>query len=302
MSWLRFLPVPLMLAAALVLVGAYALPFSPAAQSDGAPPLDASAPDPAAGRVLDQAIDRLAPERVGWLENQIWQRTDVQGLAYEAEGRYLAGPGHRLHLHLKTRLGGGEGELRVVCDGRTLCEYRRVGPALGWATERRLDFQQVLREVRAMPRAADVEAEFLQGQSFGGAPALLRSVRQRLTWVRSETVRRDGREFLKLSGVWKEPPGGAWPDGLPRSCRLYLDTQTLWPHRVEWWGRNPPHDGEVLLMQTEYRNPVLNRAPPAEQWEREFTHPVNPDITPDMTGVVVAQLQQRAQQLAAGGK
>ena len=54
-------------------------------------------------------------------------------------------------------------------------------------------------------------------------------------------------------------------------ARLYLDPKTLWPHRLEWWGADPPRPGDVLLMQTEFRDPLLNRPPPPDRLMRELT-------------------------------
>jgi hypothetical protein len=116
---------------------------------------------------------------------------------------------------------------------------------------------------------------------MGGAFDLLQTMRSRLEWSRMETVRREGRAFIKLTGTWSSesaealaPTGGSWPDGLPQQCRLYLDAETLWPHRVEWWGPDVPRSADVLLVQMEFRDPVLNQPLSAEGCAREFGLPV----------------------------
>jgi hypothetical protein len=114
----------------------------------------------------------------------------------------------------------------------------------------------------------------MQGQSFGGPLELLKGLRQRLTWVRSERVRREGKDYFKLAGVCEGGlTGRDWLEELPRCCRLYLDAQTLWPHRVEWWGAEAPRSGGVLLFQAEFRDPVINQPLWPEQCQREFTCP-----------------------------
>jgi hypothetical protein len=51
---------------------------------------------------------------------------------------------------------------------------------------------------------------------------------------------------------------------------LYLDAQTLWPLRVEWWGAERPTHVSKLLLQTEYRAPVLNQPLSDERCAAEF--------------------------------
>src|SRR5438067_1872531 len=79
------------------------------------PPLDpATPPDPDAVAALDEALAFLGPAQTAWLEMTLWQQVEAQGLSYQAQGRYLSGPGHRLRVELKTYVGATEGELRIV--------------------------------------------------------------------------------------------------------------------------------------------------------------------------------------------
>ena len=45
------------------------------------------------------------------------------------------------------------------------------------------------------------------------------------------------------------PDGRLWPQGVARQCRVYLDPETYWPCRLEWWGPDAPRHGEVALLQ-----------------------------------------------------
>jgi hypothetical protein len=130
----------------------------------------------------------------------------------------------------------------------------------------------------------------------------LPALRQRLNWVRKETVRRGGKVFVKLTGTWTPaeaaalcPAGQPWPAGLPRQCKLYLDADTLWPHRVEWWGPDPPRPGEALLAQAEYRDPILNQPPGPDRTAHDFTVELPPDGVTDVTDETVARWRTRAQ-------
>jgi hypothetical protein len=101
-----------------------------------------------------------------------------------------------------------------------------------------------------------------------------------MVWTEKEEVRRQDRNLIKLTGVLTltsaealAPAKEKWPDGLPRAARLYLDPKTLWPHRMEWWGPDPPRKGDVLLMQIEFRDPALNQPMSAERCAGEFAGP-----------------------------
>jgi hypothetical protein len=95
------------------------------------------------------------------------------------------------------------------------------------------------------------------------------------------------------------PANQSWTAGLPRQCHLYLDAQTLWPGRVEWWGPAAPGGGEVLVAQVEFRNPVVNRPLTAEVCARLFAFEPGDAAVKDETVSVTADLASRVQQLAA---
>ena len=116
-------------------------------------------------------------------------------------------------------------------------------------------------------------------------------------------VRRDSRAFIKLTGSWSDevmrtlvPADERWPDGLPRQCRLYLEAPTLWPHRVEWWGPLRANAGDALLLQMEFRDPIINQPLSAERCAREFGFPVALNQAVTQTPEVV----ERARLLLAG--
>src|SRR4051812_19363620 len=79
-------------------MGALARPPSPRAQPvpPAGPFLDTlslpTTPDPAAEGLLVQALERLTPPRIRWLETTLWLRVRLPGLGYEAHGRHLTGP------------------------------------------------------------------------------------------------------------------------------------------------------------------------------------------------------------------
>jgi hypothetical protein len=279
-------------------------------------------PDAEANQTLDAAVSRLAPPGPpgggpSWLEMNLWQQVTIRGLAGEVEGRYQSGPNRCFRLELATRQGGTEGRLRVLSDGKFLWQATRIG-GQGWAKAGKVDLARVRDELANQQPAASPWDDYLQSQAGGGPLTLLANLRRQLTWVRKEMVMRQGLLLAKLTGTWAPaalaemglsgkgaagrlpsaagptaPARGTedWPAGQPRQCRLYLDGNTLWPYRVEWWGPDPPRPSEALLMEMELREPILNRALSPEQCARAFTWE-DGDV-PDATGEALDQLRER---------
>jgi hypothetical protein len=306
MSFLRFPLFAVPLGTILLVAGARTWPFSSADPAPASPPLAAiTHADPEATCLLDGALAALDPGRIVWLEATLWQRVNVQGIAYEATGRYLTGPGQRVRLELKTRTTTGEGGVQIVSDGVSLWQaHRFVGDK--WNRVTRVDMKAILATLAEPGMLPKLRDEFLQDHSFTGILPLLQGLRQQMIWGPRETVRRGEREFIKLTGCWLPelargfaPPGEPWPAGVPRQCRLYLDPRTLWPHRVEWWGPDPPRAGDVALVQMEFRSPVLNRPLTVERCAAEFTFDTRAVGVVDKTREVADRLKARAQELAA---
>jgi hypothetical protein len=327
MSQNRSLLLPLLGCVALLLAGSLGLPSflpfpvrgednstgpaPPALPAQPPPVLDPTTarPDPAANRLLDHALSRPTPT---WLETELWQQVTVQGFVSEVEGRYLSGPNRRFRLDLATYHGGTEGRLRILSNGQYLWQATRIGGG-GWIRASKVDLAEVGDEVPGQALTG-----YLHSQAGGGPAALLAHLRKRLTWVRGEMVMRQGVLLAKLTGTWTpaalaemkpaaNPAGGSrpaadasllaadrvrdWPAGLPRQCRLYLDGKTLWPHRLEWWGPDPPQPGEALLVAMEWRRPVVDRPLSAAQCTQLFTWQ-DGDV-PDATDEVLEQLRDK---------
>jgi hypothetical protein len=314
MSYSRFVLLPLVACTALLLTGslgpgrpsagprpaeaAMIAPLAPASQP--APPAD-PVPDAEAGAALARSLALLAPDRLRWLEVALWQRITAQGMSCEAEGRYLAAPGGRFRLDLKTRNGGCPGALQVINDGTCLWQTTKIGPG-DQTTYRRYRLEEVQAALDDPATAPAVRDEFLRDQNCAGVLTLLPALRERMTWFRRERVRRDGRLLVKLSAAWKPAeaaalvrPGTPWPDDLPRQVRLYLDPETFWPHRLEWWGPDPDRPDDSLLIQMEFRDPVLNRPLSAERCAREFRPDAQSEKFPEVTGATAARIRARSQ-------
>jgi hypothetical protein len=277
-------------------------PLSRGAEPSAIPPAPAPYEDTAAERSLELALEALKPERVQWLETTIWQKVQLPGYVYEADGSYRLAPGQRFRMEMHTHFGEAEGTLLMVSDGRELWEAERSGEG-AWENVTRLNLPEVFSVMNG-PTASRLRSEFLQRPHFQGMTPLLRNLHSRLVWARREVLHHDGAEQIHLVGVWpkeevakRAPPDAPWPTGLPRQCHLYLDARTYWAQRVEWWG---PSGGssDHLLVQMEFRNPVFNRPLSADVCARLFAfQPGNADVE-DETARVTAEMSRRAGELA----
>src|SRR6516164_8640933 len=113
-------------AAAILILGGALNPKAPLAQPAIAA-ATAGPNDPQALEILDQAIAALAPERLPWTEANVWQQIRYEGISFQACGRMFTAPGDRTRFDLNVKVGKSLGELRVVSDGKTLCQWLRIG-------------------------------------------------------------------------------------------------------------------------------------------------------------------------------
>src|SRR5205807_2217814 len=93
------------------------------------------------------------------------------------------------------------------------------------------------------------------------------------------------------------PPDKPWPEGLPRVCRLVLRGAELWPARLEWYGPPDARGKMPLLVEMEFREPLLNERLPEEQLADLFRFDPGVASVTDMTAQVMANLNATAEQI-----
>jgi hypothetical protein len=263
MRWCRYLWFPSFVVLTILLAGALAQQPSSRPSVPGAEKSAPAKSDPAADEVLGKAIDKVDPRKVGWIKTAIWEEVEAQGLNFQAEGHYLAGKGNQVKLDLVLQVGDAKGSLQVISDGQVMWEITQVGsqPPDIAKTDLRKALQPL--EKATVLKQRDL---YLQSKSFAGLLPLLSALRKDIAFKEMKTMHWRGRDVILLSGPWSQPVTEAkqWPDYLPRQCRLYLDKETYWPHRVEWWGPADARNQDVLLMQLEFRNPERPQNVPAK--------------------------------------
>ncbi len=294
------------LSAALTRTAASVAPASASVSPELEPCVVSPAPAPradaAAERCMDQALEMFKADRIKWLEMAIWQRAQIPGFTFEADGSYRLAPGQRFRLEMHTHLAEGEGTMLSVSDGRELWRAERSGDG-AWENVTHVNLSEVFAVMNG-PAGEQLRNEFLQRPHFQGMTPLLRNLRCRLVWARSELLRQANGERIHLVGVWSKEealkhalPNQPWPSALPRQCHLYLDARTYWLQRVEWWGPSTAGGADCLLVQMEFRNPVFNRPLPPETCNRQFAfHPGAAEIE-DETATLTAEMSKRAHEL-----
>lgn len=283
----RLLLLPSIASLPLLFAGALFQQNADLAQATAPAPVFPVHADPGATHTLDQAILAYDGERAHWIKTQLWQKVHVPQLSFEAEGTYLGGPEHRLRLDLQVRLDATVSHFQLISDGHTLWQVEQV--ASGGRIVSRVELKQVLAALSHPQAVAQARDEFYSNQFFVGLAPLLRSLRQQVTFARSDKVRWRTQEVVLLTGVWAVPPADqTWPDCFPRQCRLFLDGQSLWPHRLEWWGPIPGRSGDSLVSQMEFRNPVVGQPLP----EKEFAFQPGKAQVADLTGRWTQMLKQ----------
>jgi hypothetical protein len=242
--------------------------------------------DTGAAALVDDAIRALDPQRVPWMQMELWQRVQLPQLAYQGEGLYWSGPGRRLRVDLTVHVGDTIGRMRTVCDGTTFWQMEQIGGGPGSAFK--VELKEVASTLGDADRQAKVLDEFFQTQSFIGLLPVLHSLRNEVRFTRRERVRYHGQRMIRLTGVTARPPVGA-PTGaetLLRQCRLFLDEQTLWPCRVEWWGPAPKGGEDMVLMQMEFRKPVLSASLPEQHFRFDPAPITVEDRTPQWAEII----------------
>jgi hypothetical protein len=263
--------------------------------------------DKAAAQTLAQALENLNPERVKWTEATLWQKVAWEDFGFEAEGRYLSGPDHRLHLDLKVLLGRTHGKLQVISDGTTLWEIMQVDGRERTVT--RAELSRLFESRSKTTGSSQLWAELCQEVCVCGLFPLLNSARRQMTVTHQEMVSWNTHDAIRLTLVWNAhnaevlaPPDRPWPAYLPRHCFLYLDAETYWPYRLEWWGPGRVPGRDTQVYQIEFRDLVLNQALSPERCVKEFSFGPGQEEVQDRTEALSEAVEARVQELSGEKK
>lgn len=202
----------------------------------------------AGGSLLDEVIAAHSPERVQWLRMTVLQKNFDAN--FQSEGRFLLGPDCRRRLELEVHGDTASGKILAVSDARTLCQAR-------WIKGAKADIARSPLPENDPP----ARHRCLQENGLGGPSTLLEIVRQHLSAAVKQEGICQGRKAIRLSGAWNPDANlKTFPAGLsPTHCAIYLDAESLWPFRIEWLGCQSAGNRQVLLLQMDFRDPVINQ-------------------------------------------
>jgi hypothetical protein len=225
---------------------------------------------PEAEKILHGALDHLQSPQARCLETTIWHRATIGAVSYEAEGRYLSAPRGRVRIDLETHTGAAVGKLRIISDGTRI--LRAVGTKdAAWREAAFVDTWTIVERSKGTLTTEQVRAMFLQGRPGRGPGGLLENTLAQYTWTKKEKVKRAEHIYYKLTGQSKAADQAVTANVSISECRIYLDAETLWPHRFEWWGTESASSPLALFFQLEYRDPVISESLASEKLASEFT-------------------------------
>ena len=151
----------------------------------------------------------------------------------------------------------GATKLLIISDGKTLAKSIQTR-----GTE---------PDVKIRALAAGLREHELASEGCGGPWSLLQRLRPQL---RNLEVKQGKIGADIVFRVTAEAPGEA--SGLPVAlgvnlqCNLMFDEGTLWLRRIEW---RQPGSARELLLEMEFRNPIVNQPLSDEDCSREFSFP-----------------------------
>jgi hypothetical protein len=225
--------------------------------------------DAGVATLFDRAIERLSPERLAWLHVIVWQRMAVAEVPFESTGALQIGPDHCVRFDLAIHAGASPGHRLVVSDGRCVAQVVRLGKAEPTVTCCLL-VPEGLGGRQPPPKNP---AETLRDLGCGGPYPLLKDLHGKLKELSMQSGLLQGRPQVRVQGRLSPAPRAAEPATAVAAdfCYLYLDAQTLWPGRLEWWAAHGARD-QRLLLEIEFRDPQLNRPLSLPECIRAFSY------------------------------
>ncbi|MGQ9575552.1 MAG: hypothetical protein ACUVUC_09555 [Thermoguttaceae bacterium] len=175
-------------------------------------------------------------------------------------GSYLeerSGQGLSFRVELKTQLGAQTSTFLEVCDGRYLWVYEECH---GKTQVARVDVARLRRALEEQGDLAGVDG-LENWPGLGGLARLLRTLDMAFEFTGlQETLLADQLPVVRLQGGWKRqklaralgegtdteklgkmPDPDRLPEHLPHYVVLFLERDSLFPRRVEFWRRLPAH-------------------------------------------------------------
>lgn len=205
--------------------------------------------------ILQQASQMA---KADWLWTRIRERR-VQGeMPWTSEATLQRGPNGCCRLEMETRMGfGSTRKSIVISDGRILAKVTPLNAA------------KPKIESWPLPEEDSIRATVLDRHNCGGPAAILEQLRARGSNWSAQPASVNDRPGLAL--IANLAPAAA--DALaPKYARIFLDAESLWVFRAEWWSDVPERG--ALLYQIEFLNPRVNQPLSLEECQQTFSYQV----------------------------
>lgn len=222
-----------------------------------------------AGRVPEEVLAALAPQRVQWLQMTVRQKMWGND-PFESVGRFSLGTEERRRVEFEITVDGKTTKTVLISDGRSFQRSHQIDGVNSLLEKCVLAKEEDFPNPASLPHARQI---FLNERGCGGLHPLLSQIFSCLVNPTQQSGLWRERRVLRLSGMWNatEVVLNTLPANLrARSCNLYLDPETLWPHRIEWVGSERPQDQQVILLEMEFSEPVINHPLTSAQCARLF--------------------------------
>ena len=204
--------------------------------------------------LLEQA--HAAVENLDWLACEVRQKKGQGESPWSSDGTLQRGPQGCCRLELAMRTGSATpGRTIVVSDGRILARIMSSGGT------------KPTIETWPMPDDRPTQNAVLALQGCGGPATVLAQVRARGSDWTAQPASLGDRPGLAITGQLTAAPTAGT---LPKNARLFLDAETLWLSRAEWWSDQP--DRSVLLYEIEFGRPRINQPLSLDECARLFSY------------------------------
>lgn len=224
------------------------------------------------------------------VQARLVETVNILNRSFKAEGRYLQGNiganDQRLRLELTLKIARSQGSILEICDGDVLWSRYDIGDKENKKERKepmitRRNVTQILDAARRKGENAD--NKLVADLSRGGLPALLASLERFMEFhsVKSGTFR--DRPVNVVHGTWaanflammkdKSQPenSGLLPSFVPDRVEVFLDTQTGFPLRIEYFKRQGTGDVFRPQLTLDFLDVVLDQ--PLDKSEFVFIPP-----------------------------
>lgn len=212
--------------------------------------------------ILEQA--HIAIEKVEWLAADVRQKKRQGEARWTSEATLQRGPNGCCRLELTIHTGTTNANcLTVISDGKVMARVTRT------------DDTKPKVESWPLPDEPTARSVVLANNGCGGPATVFAQMRARgADWTAQPAAVND-RPGVAVTGLLSSVTTDSVLGIEPKSARLFLDAETLWLTRAEWWSDHPERGG-ALLYEIEFLQPRLNQPLSHEECDRVFSYRPDP--------------------------